>query len=296
MKRIGLVLLTGAVLFAAFITVQRVRASGATASADLADDGFGRFTLPVYVNGEGPFPFMVDTGAPMSCVSPALVEKLRLSKIPGMNVNVQGSSGAQQSSMYLGRTYRSPMFDRNLEPLVGLLNRAAVEHGVIGMNIFKTRRIEFDMKAHKLTASPSGPLPSGFSALPLELESTHAMTTVEVDGVQVKAIIDTGARRTFANTALREKLGVAADDPRLTPVAPSQGATQDQLAAYAMAVKKLKIANAALDSPTLNFADLAVFKQRHIDSQPAILLGMDLMRKLSAVAIDYPRAELQIRP
>ena len=50
---------------------------------DLAGPGGAALTVPVKVNGEGPFPFVLDTGATVTCVDDSLVRDLSLPEVSG---------------------------------------------------------------------------------------------------------------------------------------------------------------------------------------------------------------------
>jgi hypothetical protein len=47
--------------------------------------------------------------------------------------------------------------------------------------------------------------------------------------------------------------------------------------------------------PGVTFADLYIFKQWKLTSDPAILIGMDALGVLDALIIDYRQHELQLR-
>src|SRR5512142_2772867 len=53
-------------------------------------DHIGRVVVPVTINGQGPFRFIVDTGANHSTISPQLVQALKLQTVPGPTVVLDG--------------------------------------------------------------------------------------------------------------------------------------------------------------------------------------------------------------
>ena len=52
------------------------------AKLDTGADGYEHMLAPVTVNGQGPFQFLMDTGANVSCVSRALADRLALTPGP----------------------------------------------------------------------------------------------------------------------------------------------------------------------------------------------------------------------
>src|SRR5436190_21982426 len=50
-------------------------------------DAFEHMTGPVTINGQGPFQFLVDTGANVSCISKELAQRLALPELPPSRVH-----------------------------------------------------------------------------------------------------------------------------------------------------------------------------------------------------------------
>src|SRR5258708_6048524 len=59
-------------------------------------DRIGRIVVPVMINGQGPFRFIVDTGASHSVVSPALAAKLGLTPTPQTATLLNAMTGPAQ--------------------------------------------------------------------------------------------------------------------------------------------------------------------------------------------------------
>jgi predicted aspartyl protease len=268
------------------------------AGTPLARDNFGRYTLPVTLNGTGPYPFILDTAAEMSMIAPHLADSLGLKAIPGIEVNVQGTAGRQASSFVNARELKCALFPGRMATMVVLPN-AAISNapGILGMNFFRGGRLEFDFPRSSARVGPSGATPAGFAPLRAQiLRDAFALVDVTVNGIRAKALIDTGARRTLGNLALARALGFADDDPRLLPADPVAGASIDRMPARRAALEAIVLGPANFARPTIAFADAPMFKTQGRDKVPALILGIDLLSTLDALAIDYPRAELQVRP
>jgi predicted aspartyl protease len=293
LMRISVVSVVAIVLVAGSVVL--ITSRGAfNGTADLVQDEAGRFTTSVMVNGHGPFAFVVDTGAAMSCIQTSLAKELSLPVMPLVRVNVQGTSGTQKASFYLARAYSSAVFDRKVEPLVQLLSPPSVKYGVVGMNAFASKRIEFDFASRHLTLRASGPAPEDFATQTAQLQGTDVIVDVRVDGVAARALIDTGARRTVGNLALQRALGLKTED--LASTDPIEGATTDRIPAVKSEIGLLTLGPAQFAKPTVEFADSPVFRRRGLDTTPAVILGIDLLAKLKILAVDYPRAEVQLQP
>jgi len=115
-----------------------------------------------------------------------------------------------------------------------------------------------------------------------------------VDHIQVKAIIDTGGQATIANMALKDALARSSPYVRGTPDS-IVGATKDVQNGVLMAAPAIQLGSIQIQDPGVTFADMYIFKQWKLTSEPAILIGMDTLGLLDTLIIDYRRHELQLR-
>jgi len=269
--------------------------SNASAAAPMTLQQDGHYTTPVSVNGEGPFDFIVDTGAQRSVISRDLANRLGLSMLPGATVKATSGTGAGGISFL--KTYSSPLFTRRGELMVVLPSGGVVKDGALGMDLFTSRRLELNFANSSVRNGESGPTPTGFLKIPATIvQNTFIVTDAIIDSVHAKAVIDTGARRTIANSLLRKALGFSDEDPRLTVDEPVGGGTSDTTKASKVELGGLILGNHRFVHPTIVFADLPILQSLNLDDQPAVVIGLDVLKTLRAVAIDYPRRELQLAP
>ncbi len=267
-------------------------AQAASAPLTLAPDG--HFTTPVTLNGQGPYDFTVDTGAQRPVLAPDLGAKLQLTSAPG--VEIRATSGAGAARMTYVRDYKSGLFDLSNEMMAILPNAGMVTTGVVGMDAFTDKRLELNFADHQVTSGESAPTPKGFVPVPaMIVAGSFIIIDVVVDGVKAKAMVDSGARRTIVNSLLQKALGFKAGDPRLTPDAAVGGATKDTTAALKATVGSIAIGSIHFDRHVVTFADVPVLQSLGLSDRPAMILGLDALKTLKAMAIDYPRAELQIK-
>jgi predicted aspartyl protease len=269
--------------------------SGSTPITRLAD---GRYAMTVRVNDQGPFTFLVDTGASHPAITQALRDRLHIEANPFVHAKVVGTSGTEPGMIVYLERYRSDVFDRKNEMTLVLPSAQSVPtDGVLGMNAFRSRRLAMDLAGGRLTIGASGAAPAGFEVVRGEVQSGEKLIVdVVVDGVAAKALIDTGARRTTANRALQRALGLEPGDPRLSPADSTGGATTHRLPAEKATIGRLTVGKVGFDAPVVTFADLPVTETLDHARVPAMTLGMDLLGKMKGVAIDFPRAEVQLRP
>ena len=267
-------------------------------SVALSVDRGGRPTAAVTINGEGPFELVVDTAAQRSTLTQPVIERLGLVRDQNTHGAVQGASGTTGASIYTLDTVALGSLERRNAMAVSLPNTAVSDSdGVLGADIFGGQRAEFDFASRRLTVSASGATPAGFTSVPVRLVAgTFAIVPIRIGGVDAVAVIDTGARYTLANGKLMAALGYAEGDSRLTVEEKPMGATGHVMKTFHGAKLDIALGGQTFAGAPLVFSDLPVFKPLGLADQPALILGIDVLGQFDVVAIDYPRAELQLRP
>jgi predicted aspartyl protease len=262
-------------------------------------DSIGRIVAPVIINGEGPFRFVVDTGATHSVMSAALAQRLNLSAVPQGDVILSGVTGsASVATVQVDRLQAGDLLlhNRRMPVMDALLGGA---DGVLGMQGLEDKRIVVDFRRGRIEIleSRGSRVRSGYVSVPVEVAFNQLLLVdAYIGGIRVKAIIDTGAERTLGNRALHDALGVASGffySPRTTGV---QGVTaQIQNGDMALA-PRIRIGALQLNQVGVTFGDMYVFEVWGFREQPALLLGMDVLGVLDSLVIDYGRKQIQFRP
>ncbi|MDO1558203.1 retroviral-like aspartic protease family protein [Brevundimonas sp. 2R-24] len=271
-----------------------------SASADAAPirlEG-GHYVTQLQVNGGDAFDFVIDTAASASAFSPGFVERLGLQPVPGMTAHVHGAAGIETVPLYRLDRLSGP--DLELTSVIAAVMPGVASDrptaGVLGVNTFQQSRIVFDFEAMTFETGASGAGAQGFQALAAtRLRAGLVAVDVQVNGVPVKAVVDTGARRTIGNPALMAALGVSADDSRLAPAPDVGGATSHRIPSQVMEGATVALGGRDFGDLRLHFSDLPVFRALGAGDQPMLILGTDVWSQLSALAIDYPRNEVQVR-
>lgn len=260
-------------------------------------DRRGRIIVQVMIDGKGPFRFLVDTGANSSMVTPALVQKLALAPVASASEQVQGITGserlpwAQIDSLRIGdivkRNLRLPIGD---SPVLDGID------GILGLAGFGAVRVVVDFHDNRVIIDRSSPggLP-GF--LDIEAERTPGGLLVmpaRVGNVKVAAVIDTGATVTLGNSALRQALlRDAARQPANTQIF---GVTRQTSKGGVAASPEVYLGAAAIEHLAIVYADIPIFKVWHLDSRPALIIGMNVLSTVEVLALDYPRARVYMLP
>jgi predicted aspartyl protease len=111
---------------------------------DASLDQDARLTVPVTLNGQGPFQFVVDTGADRSVLTPGLAERLNLPQ--GPDVIVHGVSGSIQTTTARVANLRTGDARINDAVLPVLPYDRVGADGLLGVDILDGRNVVMDFR------------------------------------------------------------------------------------------------------------------------------------------------------
>lgn len=263
----------------------------------------GHPVVQVSVDGSAPKRFVIDTAASSTTIMP----KLR-TEMPGLitklsDIPLNGAAGRSDVETTVvgqvqvaGHVFRSPEL-MLLPP--GPTDHLGVD-GILGADIIADFAVELDMPGGRWRMTPKlevGMLDGLTSSVPFTLDDMRApRLTVRLNGVEVPAILDTGARGTIINWAAAKAIGLSPDSPGLAKASDIKGATNHATASVQASVDVLTIGEARVEGRKVRIADLSVFKVLGFTlEQPAVILGIDMFADRRFV-IDHPGLRLHISP
>lgn len=261
-------------------------------------DRIGRVVAPVYVNGQGPFAFIVDTGANRSVLSPRLAAQLGIASAGAPQQLVHGVTGAEPAPIVrIGEVRVGRLARRDTElPILSNRLHAGVD-GTLGADHLRGGRLVIDFQRDRIEvlttsawSSPRNvimPAQMRFGMLPL--------VTARIGYVPVKAVVDTGAERSIANLALRRAL--ERENARLQREGKTTiyGAVGPDAQADLVWARELRFGGVRISRLPILFADTHFFRLWELEEEPALLIGMDVLGQFDALIIDYRRREVQVR-
>ncbi|MBU6372067.1 MAG: aspartyl protease family protein [Alphaproteobacteria bacterium] len=261
-------------------------------------DRIGRVLAPVHVNGQGPFKFIVDTGANSSVASPRLAEALGLTpqREAGRFV-VHGVTGSIEAATIPVASFRADtMQQTNLRMPVMDGGILAGADGVFGVDALAGRRLLVDFRKDRIEIGPAKRRYAPSRGLRLKGKLRFGalfLTEAEVGGVKVAAVIDTGAERSIANSALLQALRARAASMREVGEVAFTGATGAYMQGRLVYLPPLNVSGTLqiMEMPTI-VADAHVFTVWGLTKEPALLVGMDVLGQADVLSIDYKRAEM----
>lgn len=261
----------------------------------------GHLVTEVTLQGSERVLFNVDTGAGATAVYEHARKRMRLARVPGARIEMQGAAGTQEIERY-----RLPLLSvagveaRNL--LVSGLP-AGISHGdevmgILGRDVLSKHVVEFDLVQDRLGLHAPGTRPSsvhGWHRIPFRLRPDIGLIelTVELGGAKVRSVLDTGARKSFVNWHAARAAGISPQSPGLVRSSASGGATAHAFSFDIASFPDVEIGGARLRRPLLSIADLPAFAALHMDNRPAMIVGLDLIGDRRFV-VDYPNSQLMI--
>ncbi len=266
--------------------------------ARVRTDRIGRLLIPVTINGQGPFRFVLDTGANRSVLTPRLVEHLGLQVSNDNRLIMSGVTGtASVATVAVEQLKVGEVELRNVQlPVAASLSDDT--SGTLGVDALPDSRVllDFDTGRIQIRKAHHEVLPDGFSRIAGQCRFMRLLIIrASVGRIPVRAVVDTGSQFTLGNLALRTKLGFPdkLDPARTTDVI---GETLARQQGERRPVPVVRVGTLQSPSPTLIFGDFYVFKLWHLETQPAIVIGMDMLGSVEQLVIDYQRCEVRVRP
>jgi hypothetical protein len=257
-------------------------------------DLYRRMTAAIGVNGAGPFPFVVDTGANQSVISEELAAQLGLVAGPREPLNgVAGVQDAATTTADLGIGQRTEK-----AVVLSVLPAAAIGgSGLLGLDRLEGQELTLDFQGAMLTIKTPGRLWRDPGVIAVKAQRRDGqLTLVDADlaGIPLVAFLDSGAENTIGNMALRE-LALTRNPTSRWSATPIVSATGQTISAEIADLPRLRVGGMRLPSWPVAFADLHTFQMWNLTRKPAILLGVDVLSRFQSVCLDFARNEVRFR-
>ncbi|HEY5721802.1 MAG TPA: retroviral-like aspartic protease family protein [Allosphingosinicella sp.] len=262
------------------------------------EDRANRMTVPVNIDGSGPYRFVVDTGAERTVISSDLADRLNL--VPGRTSTVHSMTEVSRIATVVipqlevaGRTVRD-------------INAPALERGhlgaegMLGVDSLQRQRISFDFGRQEMTITPAKKREERWPKDTIVVTARSVfghlvLIDASVDGQKVWVIVDTGSQVTVANEALRRKLARKGKLGITHPVE-MVSVTGGRTMVDRTKVSLIRIGGVDIVNMPIAFADVHPFKKLKLTKRPAILLGMDALQLFDRVSVDFANRRMKVLP
>lgn len=253
-----------------------------------------RMTVPVIVDGKGPYQFVVDTGADRTVVSRELARDLKLA-----------SSGSAIMHSMAGVGEVNTVHVENFE--VGGRNNKGIrapalaqEHlgasGLVGVDSLKGRRVVMDFKKGTLSVTNSKYReivdPDTIVVTAQSRYGQLILVDCDIGGVPITVIIDSGAQSSVGNLALRQMLEKKRKVRDFYPTILTD-VTGTQMPADVAQVASMRLGGFTMTNVGVVFADVHPFRRFNLLKRPAMLLGMDTLRAFQRVSVDFAQKKVR---
>jgi len=263
----------------------------------------GHPVVLVSIDGSAPKRFVIDTAASSTTIMPklraampGLVAKLSDDPLDGAAGRSEVETAVVKEVRVAGHAFPSPE--------LMLLPPGPTDHlgidGILGADIIADFAVELDMPGRRWRMTPrvEAAMLDGLTAsVPFTLDDMRApRLNIRLNGVEVPAVLDTGARGTIINWAAARAIGLSPDSPELAKASDIKGATNHAMPSVEAPIAALTIGAAKVEGRKVRIADLSVFKVLGFTpEQPAVILGIDMFADRRFV-IDHPGLRLHISP
>jgi predicted aspartyl protease len=256
----------------------------------LAEDQVSRMTIPVTIDGQGPFPFVIDTGADRTVISEELAAKLKLPMGPRVLLHNSGGVDDIGTAVITRLGVGSRVIPRIEAPVLAAHNLGAM--GMLGIDSLSDQHVVMDFKSRQFLSMPSRSETQTADTIVVRGKSRFGqliLVDAEVRGVKVFVILDSGAESTVGNLALERLLRGRADEgAKLSQVI---SVTGRRTPANFEEVSEMHVGALTIRNVPLAFAELHTFARFGLTDRPAMLLGMDVMSTCRRVTVDFKRRE-----
>jgi predicted aspartyl protease len=267
--------------------------------ADLLPYGIesGRMSVPVTINGSGPFSFLVDTGSERTVISRELAGALQLGAGPKTRMHSVAGSGNVATVII-------PRLELSRRTVKGIAAPALPQHhigaaGMLGIDSLKSQHILFDFAARQMLITPE-PTPVRRTRSDEIIVTARSrlgrlvLTDAAVHGSRAIVILDTGAEVSIGNEALRRKLMKMGKLRETTPLQ-LISVTGQHIPADYTSIERVTIGGLLLTDMPVAFGKVRLFDELDLKDRPAVLLGMDVLSRFDQVGVNFPKREVRFQ-
>lgn len=252
-------------------------------------DRYERLTIPVTIEGNGPYRFMVDTGSQATVVSRTISEQLQLPPLGKATLVAMGSRREVELVELSGLEFAGRLFDNLQAPLLEAHNVGA--DGILGLDSLQDMRVLIDFSQDRLMVADAETL-GGNRGYEIVVRARRRLgqmiiTDARIDGVKTAVIIDTGAQNTVGNMALRNKLRARGE--MLVQSTDVNGVEVLGNLGYA---RTMTIDGIELTGVPITFSDSPAFAALDLNGRPTVIMGMRNLQNFERIAIDFSTGQI----
>ncbi len=260
-------------------------------SVDTQFDPYSRMTVPVMINGQGPFQFIIDTGADRTVISKELADRLALK--PGKSARLHAMGGSAVVQLVKINELRVSTNIKTKVEAAALPAKYIGGEGLLGIDSLKGQRVTMDFVAGTMKLQPSTEVeeinPENGSVIVVTAQTRLGqlvLVDADANGQKVWVVVDTGSQNSVGNSKLRALLVKRNPTTQIKTISMSDVLGKQTSADYTF-VNRLRIGGVLLGNAAVAFADAHPFKLFSLTKKPSMLLGMENLRVFRRVSVDF---------
>lgn len=255
----------------------------------LEKEASSRFTLPVLVEGIGPYAFLIDTGSQATAVTHEIRAAAGLASA-GTATLVGMASRREVEMVDVERIdFGSNSYANFAAPVLAREHVGA--DGIIGLDALQDFRVLIDFRKETIAVENAAGKDKlrGYEIVVRARNRLGQLliTDALVEGVRATVIIDTGAQASLGNLALKERIRAK----RAREVVTRDVNGVDIVGQLAF-VRTLTIEGLSMSEVPLTFADTPAFAALGLKDQPVLSIGMQHLALFDRVAIDFGKQRI----
>lgn len=251
-----------------------------------------RITIPIQIDGKGPWNFVVDTGAQRTVIARDLAERLALPVRDRVTV-ISMTGRTEVNTVAVPRLgFGQTVVDDIEAPVLEGENIGAP--GLLGLDGLHGKRLLLNFRTGRMEISSSKPNWRDPNTIIVEARRRKGQLILldsEVNGAKVNIILDTGTSISVGNMALMNKLTRRRQAPALNLVSLTS-VTGETLAGQLALIDRVRMGRVMLKDIPVMFADAQPFAELDLQDKPALLLGINALKVFDRVAIDFGRGKV----
>jgi predicted aspartyl protease len=261
----------------------------------IAFDHSERMTLPVYIGGEGPFAFVIDTGAERSVIARELAVRLNLSSAG--QARVIGIAEAVTADLFHIERLALQSIDMGRQVVPAFAFRDLGAAGLVGIDGLEGHAVRLDFVRRRIDIRESPVTRRAIRDPEMDRDAIIVtarrragrliLSDAELGGERIDIIVDTGAQTSIGNRALQALVRRERAQRGRLINGEVLGVTGASLPVNMGVIDRIRVGGVDFTNLPVAYADSPAFAMLGLSRRPAMLLGMDALTLFERVAVDF---------